>query len=391
MADMEKQTPVATADPAAAAVKKPKKSSGKKKHKKKRRSFFGLAMFLYAVIFLTAAGFGLKFLWDYMAAYEVSRPDNAVEAYMEQLTPEYIVDRCQDMVDGIDHNLQSEAQCRDILLAELSGGVRHAKKIKDCTETRQVYVLKAGSQVVGEFAIEANAPDRYGFTTWSLKEESFDMSYMVGQKQTVTVPGVCTVTVNGVALDESYIIQDKIPYEAIAAYYENYDLPCKVTYEAGPLLGEFSMVVTDPDGSEPVFDENTDWSKYYYNCTEQETEDLDAFVKTFLECYVDFTGSNKNTRHTTYNKLIKHIVEGSDLAVRLKDAIAGLQFGQSKGDEIVSIDTHLRIRLDDKFLVDMTYEVDTTGKQGVVRTTTNARLLIVESDKGLKVESIIIY
>ena len=53
--------------------------------------------------------------------------------------------------------------------------------------------------------------------------------------------------------------------------------------------------------------------------------------------------------------------------------------------------THLYIRLDQKYLVDLTYEVDTTGKEGVVRTTTNARLLIAETDKGLKVESIIIY
>ena len=128
------------------------------------------------------------------------------------------------------------------------------------------------------------------------------------------------------------------------------------------------------------------------NLTHQKlNRELDAFVEKFLERYVDFTGSNKNTRHTTYNALIKHVVEGSDLAKRLKDAIAGLQFGQSKGDEIVSIDTHLRIRLDDKFLVDITYEVDTTGKEGVVRTTTNARLLIVKSGNTMKVESIIIY
>ena len=384
------QAEVTSAEAVKAKKTKSKKKSGKKK-KKKKKSFFWLGMLLYAVIFLACAFFGLKFLWGFMEAYEASRPNNTVAAYMEQLTNEYVVKQNQNVIDQIDHNLQSEEECRDILLAELEGGIRYAKKSKECTDTRLVYVLKVGTRVIGEFAIEAGEPDKFGFSIWEVTDESFDMSYLIGQKQTVTAPDVCTVSVNGTVLDESYIIQDNIPYEGIKDYYKDYDLPSQVTYEAGPLLGEFQMVVADPDGTEVTFDENTDWSKYYYNCTEEETENLDTFVKKFLECYVDFTGSNKNTRHTTYNALIKHVVSDSDLAKRLKDAIAGLQFGQSKGDEIVDIATHLRIRLDDKFLVDITYKVDTTGKEGVVRTTTNARLLIAETSKGMKVESIIIY
>ena len=78
-------------------------------------------------------------------------------------------------------------------------------------------------------------------------------------------------------------------------------------------------------------------------------------------------------------------------APTLKGALDGLQFGQSKGDEIVSVTPHLQIRLGDKYLVDLTYEVDTTGKEGVVRQTINARILMVRTESGLKVESIDIY
>ncbi len=396
---LNEETPAeAPAEPAAEAPVtapekpvKPKKKGKKKKKKKKSGIGFTIFMIVYIALFVTCAYFGLNFLWDYMEAYEASRPNNTVKAYMEQLTNEHIVDQCQATIDQIDHNLQSEEECRKILLAQLEGGIRHAKKTKECTDTRLVYVLRAGTKVVGEFAIEANEPDQYGFTTWEVADESFDMSYMIGKPQTVTAPDACIVTVNGVALDESYIIEDNIPYEDIKEYYDDYELPCQVTYEAGPLLGEFQMVITDQDGNVVTFDENTDWSVYYLNCTDEELQKVDDFAELFLERYVDFTGSNKNTRHTTYNALIKHVLEGSDLAKRLKDAIAGLQFGQSKGDEIVSIVTHMHIRLDQKYLVDLTYEVDTTGKEGVVRTTTNARLLIAETEKGLKVESIIIY
>lgn len=392
---LEEQVKEVPADvPAAEKPKseKPKKK-GKKKHKKKKKSgaWFIVGLFLYAMVFLAGTYFGLKFLWGYLEAYEASRPANTVTAYMDQLTKEYIVDQCQSVFENVDHNLQPEEACRQLLMDELKQGIRYAKRSKECTDTRQVYVIKAGSTVVGQFAIEANEPDQYGFTTWKLAEESFDMSFITGTTKSITVPDCCTVTVNGVKLDESYITQDKIPYEQIKEYYKDYDLPCKVTYQAGPLLGDFEMVVTDEDGTVLTIDETFDWEPYYYNVTEEEIQELDAFTKLFLEKYIDFTGSNKNTRHKTYNALIDYVVAGSDLATRLKDAIAGLQFGQSKGDEIVSIDTHLRIRLGDKYLVDLSYDVDTTGREGVVRTTTNARILMVKTEKGFMTESIILY
>ncbi len=367
------------------------KKHGKHKKKKKSGAWFIVGMFLYAIVFLGAAFYGLKFLWGYLEAYEASRPANTITAYMDQLTKEHIVDQCQEVFANVDHNIQSEEACRQLLLDEMKQGIRYAKKSKECTDTRQVYVIKAGTTVVGQFAIEANEPDEFGFTTWELVEESFDMSYITGTTKSITVPDRCTVTVNGVKLDESYIIEDNIPYEQIKEYYEDYELPHKVTYQAGPLLGDFEMVVTDIDGTVLTIDDTFDSEPYYFNVTAQETEDLDAFTKLFLEKYIDFTGSNKNTRHKTYNALIEHVVAGSDLAQRLKDAIEGLQFGQSKGDEIVSIDTHLRIRLGEKYLVDMTYEVDTTGREGVVRTATNARILMVKTENGFMTESIILY
>ena len=83
---------------------------------------------------------------------------------------------------------------------------------------------------------------------------------------------------------------------------------------------------------------------------------------------------------------------GSDLAKRLETAIAGLQFGQSQGDEVVSITAHHQMRLEEgRYLCDITYEVDTTGKEGVVRTTTSAKLIIVQTSDGLKLESMNIY
>lgn len=369
-----------------------KKAKKPKKVKKARWGLFFLVMFLYAAAFLGAAVYGLKYLWSYMEAYENSRPKNALNAYMENLTDEHIVDMGMAVTAQIDTNLQSDEECRAIIQEAISGGVSYAKKSKECTDTRQVFVLRSGGQVIGEFAIESGTADEYGFTVWSLKEESFDFSFLIGEKVSMTAPSDYIVSVNGHALDSAYIVEDNIHYEEVEDYYEEYDMPYKVTYEAGPGLGQLEITAADPDGNPVTFDENFDWSQFYHNCTDEESKALDAFTETFVERYVAFTGSNKNTRYGTYDKLIEYVVTGSDLAKRLETAIAGLQFGQSQGDEVVSITAHHQMRLEEgRYLCDITYEVDTTGKEGVVRTTTSAKLIIVQTSDGLKLESMNIY
>lgn len=370
--------------------------SGKKQYKQKKKRSFGwflLGMFIYAALFLGAAWYGLTKFWAYIEAYELSRPDHAIEGYMEQLTAEHVADQCQGVIDQIDHNLQSEEECRTYILEALSGGINYAKKSKECTDTRQVFVLRTGATVIGEFSIAANAPDEYGFTTWGVEGESFDMSYLINPEiLTITVPDVCGVWVNGHQLDESYLVGEKIIYEEVEEYYEEYDMPYRVTYEAGPFLGQMEISATDADGNPVTFDENTDYSAYYLNCTAEETQALDAFTAEVLDRYIAFTGSSKNTRYGAYKSLIEIVVPDSDLASRLEDALEGLQFGQSKGDEIVSIETHYQLRLDEgEYVCDVTYELDTTGKNGVVRTTSSCKLTVVENSGELLLESINFY
>lgn len=371
---------------------KSRKAQKAPKVKKARWGLFIFIMFLYASAFLGATVYGLKYLWNYLDSYENSRPKNTVSAYMDNLTDAHIIDMGIGVMDQIDSNLQSEEECRAIIQEALSGGVTYAKKSKECTDTRQVYVLRSGGQVIGQFAIESGVADEFGFTVWSLKEESFDFSFLIGETVSTTVPSTYQVSVNGHVLGSEYITEDNIHFEDIEDYYEEYDMPYKVSYEAGPFLGQLEMTVADPEGNPVTVDENTDWSSLYHNCTAEESVMLDGFTEAFVERYVAFTGSNKNTRYSTHDKLMEYVVADSDLATRLQAAIAGLQFGQSQGDEVVSITTHHQMKLEEgKYLCDITYELDTTGKQGVVRTTTSAKLIIIDTDDGLKLESMNIY
>ena len=361
--------------------------------KKTGNSRFFMGMLIYAVVFLAVLAAGLAIFWDYMKAYENSRPLVTVNDYMQNLTEEHICDLARDFIGQIDQNIQTQAQSRAYIMDAIDG-VTYAKKTKECTEKRQVFVLRTGTTVIGEFSIVAEEDGKYGFTPWHLEQESIDLSglNLFGAPCQVTVPSDHTVTVNGYVLNDAYITDDKIPYEPIADYYENYDLPHRVTYSVSPVFGEMDVVITDPAGNQVTFGDNTDWTPYFHNCTKEERAALDVFTENFVGQYVAFTGSNRNSRYVYYNRLKIHVVQDSDFARRLWEAIEGLEFGQSMSDKIVSITTHHQVRLEEgRYLCDITYEVDTTGNKGVVRTAINAKLMVIQTEDGLKVEAMSVY
>jgi len=359
-----------------------------KKHKAgKKRSFFGLGMLIYAVVFLVGLYFGLKELWGFMEAYEASRPKNVLASYMDGITDEYVCDQSKSVIDMVDHNIQSEDACRAYIKDFLSGGISYAKKSSECTESKQVYVLRSAGKVIGQFTMEIEEQDAYGFDYWKITDESFDLSYLIGDKVSAVAPDYYTVSVNGVSLDSNYLIGEPVQYDALEAFYDDYDLPKIVTYEAGPFLGSFDMVVTDPEGN--VVTEQPDPSILEDNCTEEQLQALNEFIPKFLKRYVDYMGSSNKSADLNYQNLMVYIVKDSEFAERMYGSLYGQRATQSRGDTIKEIINNFYFRIEEgKYLCDITYLVDTIGKQGTVTTTNNVRILIVNTDNGLKVQSV---
>ncbi len=361
----------------------------------RKKHIFLWSLLIYTVVFVAAAAIFLNWFWGFIEGYELSRPQIAIDRYMEQLTPEQIADSSGELIAQIDHNIQSEEACKAAILDAMSGGITYARKSSECTDNKQVYVLRCGTQVIGSFTMVTGEADSYGFTPWDVTSQTFDFSFLLGDSVSVEAPEGYPVVINGVTLDSSYVTKtESVPYELFEEFYKKYELPefKKLTYEAGPFLGQFEMQVTDPEGNPFVLDENTDINSFADNCTGEEVNELTEFANTFIEWYVIFTGCANDTAYANYLNLSRYIVPGSDLDERLKGALDGLQYAQSRGDTVAGITVHHFVNMgNDQYLVDLTYLVDTTGLAGVVQTTTNAKLVINRTKHGLKVESILTY
>ena len=349
-------------------------------------------MVIYAVVFLAILAVGLGIFWNFIEAYELSRPANAVNAYVEQLTGEAVCEGSAALLEQLDGNIQSREEACQVIRDLTAEGFAYAKKSTESTADRQVYVLRCGSQVVGQFAITAGEPDKYGFRVWSVTEETFDVSFLLASPVSVTVPSDFQVSVNGNLLDNGYITETGIRYGALEEFYDEFDLPTMVTYTAGSCLGTLTMDVTDRDGAPVEITEEMDRNDLLPSCGAEKLTELDTFTREFLDRYVTFTGSANHTAALNYVSLRQYLVKDSALAKRLYTAIDGLNYAQSNGDVIRDIAMNRYADLGDgRYLCDVTYVVETLGRKGAVQTDNHLKLIILETDSGLKVEAMTRY
>lgn len=360
---------------------------------KKRGSHgFFVGMAVYAVIFLALTAVGLKFFWNYMEAYERSRPQNTANAYLETLTVEKMCAGAEPWFSQLDHSIQSEEACMGIIRDSLKEDISYAKKAGECTDTRQSLVLRCGKQVIGQMTMDAVETDKYGFSRWEVTDAEFDFSYLEGEPIRITVPREYTVSLNGRVLDESYITESGIHYPLLEEFYDQYELPTLVTYQAGGFLGTLVPEVSDPAGKAVSIGEDTDVDTLLGNCTEEERGELKTLTEGFLEKYVQFSSSANGAVTRNYFQMKAYLVPDGALAQRLLSAIDGLQWAQSYSDRIHSVQIHHYIRLDaQRYLCDATYVVDTYGVKGLVQTTNNIKIVALRTESGLLIEAMTRY
>ncbi len=356
--------------------------------KKTFRWKFCHSALLYGLVVLAAGFFGLRYLWNFAEAYEQARPYHALDAYMAQLTPEYICDESQELIDSIDHHIQSEEACRAVIAEAVSSGVTYAKKTSECTDTKLVYVLRTGNRVIGQVELAPEGETVMGYTPWAVTADEFDLSYLVSDTVSTTVPEEFAVFANGSQLTQAYITEDGIRYSNLEDYYGTYDLPAIVTYAAGPCLGEISLTVEDGEGNPVTITEDTDYNRFLDNCTQEETARLEKTVGDFISRYIAYSNSSRDVARSNYNQLLSLVVKDSALATRFKDALGALNNGRPQRYEIKSVALNWCTDIGQgRYLCDATYVVDIRVDGEMVENIFHIQLVLLDSGEKLLVES----
>ena len=357
----------------------------------RKKGRFWLVLTICSLVFLFLVAVGLTAFWGYMAAYEASRHQNAIDSYMRSVTAQSISAAEDALPQGYDTKLQTEEAARQAIANSL-GSISYARNTKLSTDSKLVYMILSSGKAVGSVTMTVVDTDKYGFEYWAVTEEAYNFAHLVGKSNSITVPEGYLVYANGALLDESYITESGIHYASVEEYYADYQLPTLCTYTAGPVLGELSLTVTDPSGAPVEITDQTDMEQFLQNCSQQEVDAAAAFLKDFVQCYTDFTSvtGGQGAMQKNYNALTKRMVSGGKLAQRMKEAMVGLVWVTDRHASVSSVSVDRCLRLEEgRYLCDFTYVVNTRDFSGKVESTSSVQMVIVLENGKLKAESMI--
>ena len=356
--------------------------------KKNKKTSFLKVLLAYAIFFLSIAVIGLIILFRFLDEYEKTRPERALEQYMESFDTEHVIDTQKDFLLSLDTNIQPMDISSAIILDYMTPGVKEIKDPARSTDEKISYVLKCGDSVIGSFELLQDEETAFGLRPWYASNEKFDFSFLMEEgPDPITVPTNYKVYCNGYLLDESYLIEDNIKFDYVRDYYDmGYTLPYLCTYQIGEYLKEIDIEVRDETGTvTATYNENVQEEYLQRCCDETKKAEISVFINDFIDKYVAFTGSSKWNYMTNYQALENYMVKGSDLQMRTYNTIDSLIFGTYRNNKITNIDIRKIIDLGNgQYMCDLTYFVDCWGTMGFVNTENIIRLIVQDTESGIK-------
>lgn len=348
------------------------------KAKKKRRSGFARGMILYVLLFVMVAALGLAFLYNFLENYEYTRENRVMERFMASASDE----RLDEMSSGFLSKLNPELTDMDSvrrLLADKVSKAGFAKKMAECTDTKSIYVIKDEDGAFGTVELTLGENTFHGLLqNWQPTAAELDLSSMLNEID-VTVPADYTVKCNGTVLDSRYIADDSAEYELLKEFYADFDLPHLVTYHADGFVGEAEIEVRDGAGN-TVDVSRLNEETFTDNCTDSKKTQLKEFIDKYIAAYVTFTSGANHMTTINFHNVDAMIVPESELHERVLNAVGGLGFASSHGDEIQKITVNRYMDLGGGlYLCDVTYDVATYGQDGLHEYPNNTKIIVTEN------------
>lgn len=221
--------------------------------KKKVSKFWTLFVPIYSVVILLIGAVGCYFLYQYMDAYEQSRPDNVMKELVASTSDNEWIDYMKntgsvefslfdDRSDIINNYFEVSCQGKKVNFSEA---------VSVSTQDAPVYNIKAGSASMVRAYLEKDEELAFGFNSWKVAriEAYIPTQNMASLTIRIEAPHSTPLFINGVALDESYVINPDVPHATMSSLEERYAyVPTRTLYEVSGIYG--GVVVTDQEGNE---------------------------------------------------------------------------------------------------------------------------------------------
>lgn len=349
------------------------------KRRKSSSGRFALGMIVYALTFIVFLAIGLRIFWGMIDSYEKSQPSHAIDRYIQSFDSEHIRALSSEFVSTLDHRLQSEEDSYALIESLFKGELRYSKKSAESTDDRLVFAILSENRLLGTMAL--NRRGSGSDTVWEVSDEHFEFSDLLSGRE-ILAPAEWTVLCNGNALGDEFITETGIRYPSMEEAYDyGFSLPTLVRYEIGNYIGDVTISAQDAEGNEAQLQPDPVAYTLSDRCTADQRSRMEDFTRRFLPLYIEFMSNTNHNAYDNYARVHPYLLPGSDLESRFYNAIGGQVYSHSKGDYLHDVVVHGVFDLGgSRFLIDVDYQVDTTGNAGTVAN--EAGMLIVAEDQG---------
>ncbi len=354
-----------------------------KPRKRKRKDPFLRFMGCYAICFLLVTCIIMSFLWIYLAHYERSQDAALVHNRIAEISKRSLKKQTKELIAGLDHTYQSKDEALDALYDLIHTDSSYSKNAEASSDDVVVYDLKANENVFGTITLQKkNKKDMFGFDSWSIVEESYDYSALVGE-DVIQVPSGWTIEANHEIVSENYISNYEQRYSMLSAFYGDWNemgLPYLIEYRIGNIIGHLNFTIQDPSGN--IFKkEDLDEKHFLPTCEEGTRANIESFMNSFMPYYIQCLSNANHDAASNFIAISPMLTPNGNLYIRLYNAIEGQAWANSNGDQILDLIYNDCLSLGNGcYLVDFTYTLETIGLQGAVQSSFNARVLLQEYD-----------
>ena len=347
--------------------------------KTRRKSRFALGLLIYILVFAVLAAAALWFFRQYLEAYEASRLSTAVKDYMEACTDGTLSYRWGLALGRLDAEGTDGSEENRNWAQEM---IRNATMREHVTSNskEKIYRLYDGNGVCFETLTlhQEEEKDRWGFSGWKVVDEAISLEPYT-TSISIVVPEDYTVRVGEETLDSGFIAEKDIPYEALKPFKDKIkNLPTKVRYQYGPVLGSGEMTVLDSAGREVPEDQRTEYH-YLDTASAADRARIQDFIERYLEVYLPFADDLEGRGMGYFDAVYQMIIHGGEIEARIRQAIDGHEYGNVQKLEILSVDLDCCTDLGDgRYFADFAYHIRTYGLHDPTEETYRMRLLVKE-------------
>ena len=199
--------------PAPEAEEAPKSTNKEKKAKEKKKKGIRVGTVIFYLLYLMLIGaaaygihYGLGLLHDWLTVYEASQPDTRSQEIFNEIFADPDWGKIYDMAglegtqfegkDAYVAYMQAKVGDSELTYAKTSAGLSGGQK----------YIVKLGEEKVATFTMQNPIVGELEIPEWSLDKVEAGFFTRNQDVTILTQPGR-TVTLNGVPLDESYVIK----------------------------------------------------------------------------------------------------------------------------------------------------------------------------------------